>query len=293
MSVSAVTTRYRSLSVRGLEIFYREAGSSKAPVLLLLHGFPSSSFMFRDLLPLLGTRYRVIAPDYPGFGLSSFPARSSFQYSFANLTSVMEAFCDAMGLERYVLYVQDYGAPIGFRLALARPERVRALVVQNGNAYEEGLSSAWDPLKAYWRSPDVKNREKLRGWLTADGIRQQYLAGVPQALKPHFSPDTWTLDWARLQRPENLEVQLDLFADYRHNVALYPQIQAYFRSHQPPALIAWGKHDPFFTLAGARAYRRDLPQAELELFDTGHFALETHAAEIGRAMLAFSRRRGV
>jgi pimeloyl-ACP methyl ester carboxylesterase len=284
------TVRHRKLVLGRLEIFYREAGPPTAPAVLLLHGFPSSSFMFRELLPMLAERYRVIAPDYPGFGQSSFPKRENFRYTFAELTSVVAAFTRAMGLDRYALYVQDYGAPIGLRLALLHPERITALVVQNGNAYAEGLSAAWDPLKAYWQAPTRKRRGELRGWLTEDGVRLQYTAGVPQALLERFSPDPWTLDWARLSRPGNVEMQLDLFADYHTNVALYPEFQRFFRTRRPPTLVAWGKHDPFFTLAGAHAFRRDLPDAELELYETGHFALETHAPQIGARTREFLAR---
>ena len=282
---------HRTTTVDGLSIFYREAGPRDAPVIVLLHGFPSSSFMYRDLLPQLAVRYRVIAPDYPGFGLSAFPPRDQFDYSFEKLTVVMERFLEAARIDRYTLYIQDYGAPIGLRLALRHPERVSALVVQNGNAYTEGLSSGWDPLRAYWQQPSSANRRKLQGWLTREGIRQQYLAGVPAELWPRFSPDTWNLDWASLQRPGNIELQLDLFGDYRHNVDLYPQFQEMFRKHRFPMLIAWGKFDPFFTLDGARAYLRDIPEAELHLLDTGHFALETHSSEIAALILDFMNRR--
>jgi pimeloyl-ACP methyl ester carboxylesterase len=282
---------HRTATVDRLSIFYREAGPRNAPVVVLLHGFPSSSFMYRDLLPRLALRYHVIAPDYPGFGLSSFPPRDRFDYSFEKLTVAMERFLESLNIDRYALYIQDYGAPIGLRLALRHPERVSALIVQNGNAYAEGLSSGWDPLRAYWQQPSSDNRRKLQGWLTQEGIRQQYLAGVPEMLWPRFSPDTWTLDWALLQRPGNIDVQLDLFGDYRRNVDLYPQFQSMFRKHRFPMLIAWGKFDPFFTLDGARAYLRDVPDAELHLLDTGHFALETHSSEIAALILDFMKRR--
>jgi pimeloyl-ACP methyl ester carboxylesterase len=243
--------------------------------------------MFRELLPALGDRWHVIAPDYPGFGASSFPAPASFPYTFENLARVLIAFTDALDLSSYALYLQDYGAPLGLRLALARPERVRALIVQNGNAYAEGLSAAWDPLKAYWETPSSENRERLRGWLTFDGVRQQYVAGLPPSLVDRVSPDTWTLDWSRLSRPGNLDAQLNLFADYQKNVALYPEFQRYLRSRRPPTLITWGRHDPFFVEAGARAYLRDLPDAELTFLDAGHFALETHGPEIGERIRNF------
>lgn len=283
--------RHRRVRIGKLEIFYREAGPEDGPAVLLLHGFPSSSFMFRELMPQLADRYRVVAPDYPGFGQSSFPDRRTFRYSFATLARVMDEFVTALRLERHALYVQDYGAPIGFRLALRAPERVSALVVQNGNAYAEGLSQAWDPLKTYWQAPTRRNRETLRSWLTEEGTRLQYVAGVPETLVERFSPDTWTLDWARLQRPGNIDMQLDLFGDYRNNVDLYPEIQRYFRARLPPMLVVWGKYDPFFTVAGAAAYRRDLPDVETELYDSGHFALETHASEIGCRMRDFLGRR--
>jgi pimeloyl-ACP methyl ester carboxylesterase len=283
----AATVAHRKVSVDGVSIFYREAGPPDAPAVVLLHGFPSSSFMYRNLMPSLARRYRVIAPDYPGFGQSDFPAASAYSYSFEQLARTMQRFTEIVGVQRYALYIQDYGAPIGLRMALAHPERVTALIVQNGNAYAEGLSAGWDPLRAYWQSPTPSNREGLRGWLTAEGIRQQYVAGVPENLLERFSPDTWTLDWSLLQRPGNIDVQLDLFGDYQHNVTLYPRFQQLFRERQFPTLIVWGKHDVFFTLAGARAYLRDLPNAQLHLLDAGHFALETHGEEIARAMLEF------
>lgn len=284
---SAPPVAHRRASVDGLSIFYREAGPPDAPAVLLLHGFPSSSFMYRNLMPSLARRYRVIAPDYPGFGQSDFPAASAYSYTFEQLARTMQRFTEIVGVQRYALYIQDYGAPIGLRMALANPERVTALIVQNGNAYAEGLSSGWDPLRAYWQSPTQGNREGLRGWLTAEGIRQQYVAGVPENLLERFSPDTWTLDWSLLQRPGNIDVQLDLFGDYQHNVTLYPRFQQLFRERQFPTLIVWGRHDAFFTLAGARAYLRDLPNAQLLLLDAGHFALETHGGDIARAMLEF------
>jgi pimeloyl-ACP methyl ester carboxylesterase len=280
--------RHQTLRVGELDIFYREAGPSAGPVLLLLHGFPSSSFMFRDLMPRLSDRYRVIAPDYPGFGQSSSPSRKTFRYSFENIARVLGAFTEALGLQRYVLYIQDYGAPIGLRLALQHPERVAGLVVQNGNAYEEGLNpEAWQPLRSYWREPSREHRDRLRAWLTPEGTKQQYVAGVPETQLALFSPDTWTLDWARLSRPESVDVQLDLFGDYAQNLALYPRFHQFFQAHQPPTLIVWGRYDPFFTRTGAMAYRRDLPNAELVWLDAGHFALETHAAEIAQRMRDF------
>ena len=271
--------RHKTLRVGGLQIFYREAGQKGNPVVLLLHGFPSSSFMFRDLIPLLGRDFHVIAPDYPGFGHSSFPDRTTFSYTFQNLAETIAGLLDALSIDRFVMYIQDYGAPVGLRLALMRPESIAGLIVQNGNAYEEGLSDEWQPLKDFWADPSDEKREKLRGWLTEDGVRKQYLAEVPEAVIESLSPDTWTIDWALLNRPRNIDVQLELFHDYQKNVELYPEFQRFFRQHQPPTLIVWGKHDPFFTVDGARAYLRDLPDAEIHLLDGGHFLLESHLNE--------------
>jgi pimeloyl-ACP methyl ester carboxylesterase len=280
LETAVARTRYRSAEIDGLKLFYREAGSPDAPALLLLHGFPASSHMFRNLIPALADRYHVVAPDYPGFGYSDFPDRQHFRYGFASYAEIIDKFTQAIGLHRYALYIQDYGAPVGLRLALRAPERVTALIVQNGNAYEEGLSDAWSPIKAYWRDPTPENREKLRGWLTLDGTRSQYTTGLSDAQVELVSPDAWMLDWSLLSRPGNIDLQLDLFGDYRTNVALYPEFQGFFRKHRPPTLIVWGRSDPFFTVAGAQAYRRDLPNAELHLLDAGHFALETNGTEI-------------
>lgn len=290
-TAASTSVEHRAVYIDGVRIFYREAGPRDAPTLLLLHGFPSSSYMFRDLIPRLADRWHVVAPDYPGFGDSDFPPPGEYEYSFAQLSRTLDEFTATLGLERYALYIQDYGAPLGLRLALAHPERVSALIVQNGNAYEEGLSGAWDPLKAFWRAPSRENRERLRGWLTPEGIRQQYVAGVPEAQLTRFAPESWTLDWARLSRPGNLDVQIGLFGDYRGNVELYPRFQDFLRTRRPPTLIVWGRHDPFFTEAGARAYLRDVPDAELHLLNAGHFALETHSAEIAKLMRDFLARR--
>jgi pimeloyl-ACP methyl ester carboxylesterase len=278
---------YRTVEIAGLTIFYREAGSRSSPTLLLLHGFPSSSFMFRNLIPELARHYHVIAPDYPGFGFSTAPHPRTFSYTFAHLTDVMREFTDQLGLDSYALYIQDYGAPIGLRLALQRHERVSGLIIQNGNAYEEGLSKEWAALREFWREPTSANREKLRGWLNPEGIRLQYVAGVPASDHHRFSPETWTLDWSLLQRPGIIDAQLDLFADYQSNVKLYGDIQTMFRQQQFPTLIAWGERDVFFTKAGARAYLRDLPRARLHFLDAGHFALETHCSHIGSLIRDF------
>ena len=282
-------TRYKTIQVDGIEIFYREAGRQDAPAILLLHGFPSASHMFRDLIPLLADRYRVVAPDYPGFGQSATPDRGAFAYTFENLTNIVDRFTQSIGLNRYALYVMDYGAPIGFRLALKRPERVTAFVVQNGNAYEDGLTDFWRPLKRYWKDPSQPNRDALRGALTLKSTIWHYTHGVADPTL--LNPDAWTLDQARLDRPGNGEIQLDLFRDYGANVALYPAFQTYLRERRPPTLVVWGKNDPFFATEGARLFHRDVPDAELHLLDTGHFALETHAPEIAGLIQEFFKRR--
>ncbi len=284
-------TVFRTQKVGEVEVFYREAGPKDGPVVLLLHGFPTSSHMYRDLIPELAGRYRVIAPDLPGFGNTVTPPRGKFTYTFDALADVIAAFVDALGLTRYALYIFDYGAPVGLRLALRYPERVSAIVSQNGNAYLEGFSAAWTPWETYWREPTPEHRNACRDSLTADTIKQwQYFNGAP---KGRVSPDGYTLDIAYMARPGADEIQLDLILDYRTNPARYPEFQAYFRKHRPPFLAAWGKNDAHFLPAGAEAYRRDLPEAEIHLLDTGHFALETHAAEIGALMRDFFERKGV
>ncbi len=284
---------HRMVEVDGLQIFYREAGRVGAPTILLLHGFPSSSFMFRSLMLALADSYHLVAPDYPGFGNSAFPGPGEFPHSFSALATIVDRFTNAIGLDRYLLYIQDYGAPVGLRLALLHPQKVIGLIVQNGNAYEEGLSGEWEPLRAYWREPTPANREKLRGWLTPEGLRLQYVAGLPEGLIERVSPETWILDWARLSRPGNIDYQLDLFGDYRSNVELYPRFRQFFRDYTPPTLVAWGRYDPFFTTAGAMAFQRDIPDAEIHLLDAGHFALETHDTEIAALIrFYFGRRLG-
>jgi pimeloyl-ACP methyl ester carboxylesterase len=283
-----MSVTYRTLPVGDVEVFYREAGRADAPVILLLHGFPTASHMFRDLIPLLAGRYRVIAPDLPGFGNTKAPARGAFTYSFDALARVITGFTEALGLQRYALYVFDYGAPTGYRVAMAHPERVTAIVSQNGNAYLEGFSDAWGPWQTYWREPTPEHREACRASLSPEVVREwQYFNGADRA---RVSPDGYTLDIAYLARPGMDEIQLDLVLDYRSNVALYPRIQAYLREHQPPLLAAWGRNDAHFLPAGALAYKRDLPKAEIHLIDAGHFALETHAAEIAALMLDFLAR---
>ena len=280
-----MTTAYRTADAGGVKIFYREAGRPDAPAILLLHGFPSSSHMFRNLIPLLADRYRVIAPDLPGFGFSDAPSRDKVKWTFDNLARRIDLFTEAVGLKRYAIYVFDYGAPVGFRLALAHPERITAIVSQNGNAYVEGLSEGWNPIQAYWQSPTSENRNALRNLLTFDLTKFQYVHGVRD--ETLVAPEAYTLDAALLARPGMDEIQLDLFLDYASNVALYPKFQEYFRQSRPPLLAVWGKNDPFFLPAGAEAFKRDNPKAEVQFFDTGHFALETHVAEIATAIHAF------
>ena len=285
-----MTVAHRYAVVDGCRIFYREAGRPNAPALLLLHGFPTSSHMFRGLLPLLADRWHLIAPDLPGFGFSDAPDSTTFEYTFDHLASVIEGFTEALGLKRYAIYVFDYGAPIGFRLALAHPERITAIISQNGNAYAEGLSEGWNPIRTYWKEPTPENRWALRAFLSPETTRWQYVHGVPDETK--VAPEAYTLDAALLARPGNDEIQLDLLLDYAGNVALYPEIQKYFRIERPPLLLVWGKNDPFFLPAGAEAFRRDNPNAELHFYDTGHFALETHAREIAAAIRIFLAESG-
>lgn len=278
------TTIHR-VEADGIRVFYREAGPADAPVILLLHGFPTSSFMYRELIPRLADRYRVIAPDLPGFGFTEVPAERNYNYTFDALARTIEAFTEALQLKRYALYVFDYGAPTGFRLAMAHPERVTAIVSQNGNAYEEGLGGAWATIQTYWKEPTAAHREAVRREINDGGIRTQYTYGVPHP--EQIAPEGYTLDEALIARPGNMEIQLDLFLDYANNVKLYTKFQEYFRTAQPPLLAIWGKHDPFFIPPGAEAYRRDIPNAQVQFLDTGHFATETHVMEIAAAMREF------
>jgi pimeloyl-ACP methyl ester carboxylesterase len=277
--------RFRKVEVDGFNIFYREAGPKDAPAILLLHGFPSASHMFRDLIPQLADRFHVIAPDLPGFGQSDMPDRGKFIYTFDHIARVIDRFTEVVGLGRFAIYVFDYGAPTGFRLATWHPERVTAIISQNGNAYAEGLSDGWQPIRAYWEDPSQANRDALRAFLAPETTVWQYTHGVadPAAV----SPDGYSLDNFYLARPGADEVQLDLFGNYQSNVALYPAFQDYFRAHKPPFLAVWGKNDPFFLPAGAKAFKRDIPDAIVRFFDTGHFALETHASEIAAAIRDF------
>ena len=280
---------YRNALVDGSNIFYREAGPKDAPTILLLHGFPTSSHMFRNLIPALADRYHVVAPDLPGFGFSDAPDRKRFPYTFQNLAKAIDTFTQTIDLNRFAIYVFDYGAPVGFRLALAHPERINAIISQNGNAYEEGLSEGWNPIQKYWKEPNAENRAALRQFLAPEATKWQYVHGV--ADQSLVAPEAYQLDSALLARPGNDEIQLDLFLDYASNVALYPKFQEYFRTKKPPLLAVWGKNDPFFLPPGAEAFRRDNPDTEVHFYDTGHFALETHAAEIGTTIRDFLNRK--
>ncbi|HXC97350.1 MAG TPA: alpha/beta hydrolase [Edaphobacter sp.] len=278
-------TSIRRVQADGVTIFYREAGPANAPVVLLLHGFPSSSFQYRELIPRLADRYRVIAPDLPGFGFTVVPPERNYKYTFDALANTIGAFTDTLQLTRYSLYVFDYGAPTGFRLAMESPERVTAIISQNGNAYEDGLGSSWAPIQRYWQDPSFENREAIRKALTPEGMRHEYSVGIPNP--DQIAPEGYTLDAALLSRPGNVDIQLDLFLDYANNVKLYPKFQEFFRQHKPPLLAIWGSRDTYFIPAGAEAFRRDIPNAIVQFLDTGHFALETHLQEITTAMRQF------
>jgi len=282
------SVKYRNADVNGFRIFYREAGRPGAPKLLLLHGFPSAGHMFRDLIPQLADAFHIVAPDLPGFGQSDMPPRDKFDYTFDNIAGVIERFTEVIGFDRFAVYVFDYGAPTGFRLAMRRPERITAIISQNGNAYEEGLSDGWTPIRAYWQDPSAKNRDALRVFLAPETTRWQYIHGVADGTD--VSPDGQNLDNFYLARPGAHDVQLDLFGDYKSNVALYPKFQDYFRTHKPRFLAVWGKNDPFFLPRGAEAFKRDIPSAAVRFFDTGHFALETHACEIAQSIREFLMR---
>ena len=280
--------RYKHAVVDGNKIFYREAGPANSPTILLLHGFPTSSHMFRNLIPALADSYQVVAPDLPGFGFSDAPDRKRFRYTFENLAKVIDSFTQSIGLKRFAIYVFDYGAPVGLRLALTHPERVTAIVSQNGNAYEEGLSEGWNPIQKYWKEQTPQNRSALRDFLKPEATKWQYVHGVQD--ESQVAPEAYALDSTLLARPGNDEIQLDLFLDYASNVALYPKFQEYFRTSQVPLLVVWGKNDPFFLPPGAEAFKRDNPKAEVRFYDTGHFALETHHREIAGAIRDFLSR---
>ncbi|MBB5638770.1 pimeloyl-ACP methyl ester carboxylesterase [Pedobacter cryoconitis] len=276
---------YRYIKANGLNIFYREAGPKDAPVVLLLHGYPTSSFMFRNLIPVLSEKYHVIAPDLPGFGYSDAPPQDQFEYTFDNLTKTMQSFIDELALKRFAVYVFDYGAPVGFRLMLANPEKITGIISQNGNAYEQGLSTGWNPIQKYWQDPSAENRDALKDFVALKTTQFQYFEGVSDPSL--IAPETYTLDQHFLDRPGNVDIQLDLLKDYRTNVALYPGFQSYFRKYKPQLLAVWGSEDPYFLPAGAEGYKKDNPNAKVKFYKTGHFALETHVKEIGTDILAF------
>jgi pimeloyl-ACP methyl ester carboxylesterase len=276
---------YRTAEVDGLNVFYREAGAADAPTLLLLHGFPSSSHMFRDLIPLLADEFHLVAPDLPGFGRSDMPARGTFEYTFDHLAHVIDRFTEVLGLDPFSIYVFDYGAPVGFRIAAAHPDRITAIVTQNGNAYTEGLSDGWSPVQAYWKDPSPANRDAVRSMVQPETTIWQYTHGVDDTTR--LSPDGYGLDNFYLARPGADEIQLDLLLNYASNIELYPRFHQYFRTSQPPLLAVWGSNDPFFIPAGAEAFKRDIPDADVRFFPTGHFALETHADEIADAIINF------
>ncbi len=282
---AASVTHYRTTTVDGVEIFYREAGPANGPAVVLLHGFPTSSHMYRNLIPVLSDKYHVIAPDYPGFGLSAAPDHKAFKYSFGHYADLMDGLLQKLGVHRYAMYVMDYGAPVGYRLALKHPERVTALIVQNGNAYDEGLKAFWDPIKAYWADGSTAHREALNSLVAPATTKFQYTDGVSDVSR--IDPDNWSHDQALLDRPGNRDIQLDLFHDYGTNIPLYPKFQAYFRQYKPPMLIVWGKNDKIFPADGAKPYLRDLPHAELHLLDTGHFALEDKLDVMGPLIRRF------
>ena len=276
---------YRNIKIKGLNIFYREAGAKDAPVILLMHGYPTSSFMYRNLIPVLNEKYHVIAPDMPGFGFSDVPTREDFTYTFDNIATVMQGFIDELALKRFAIYVFDYGAPVGFRLIAANPERITGIISQNGNAYEQGLNTGWNPVQKYWENPSQENRDNLRQFVSEDATNFQYRTGVDdQSL---IAPETIALDQHFLDRPGNVEIQLDLLKDYANNVKLYPSWQAYFRKYQPQLLAVWGNRDPYFLPAGAEGYKLDDPNATVKFYNTGHFALETHCKEISEDVLTF------
>jgi pimeloyl-ACP methyl ester carboxylesterase len=284
-SMKTEDVHYRNIKANGLNIFYREAGPKDAPVVLLLHGYAASSFMFRNLIPALSEKYHVIAPDLPGFGYSDAPSQDQFEYTFENLTKTMQSFIDELALKRFAVYVFDYGAPVGFRLMLANPEKITGIISQNGNAYEEGLSAGWNPIQKYWKDPSAENRSALKDFVTLKSTKFQYYEGVSDSSL--IAPETYTLDQHFLDRPGSAERQLDLLKDYRTNVALYPDFQAYFRKYKPQLLAVWGSEDPYFLPAGAEGYKKDNPNAKIKFYKTGHFALETHYKEISEDILAF------
>jgi pimeloyl-ACP methyl ester carboxylesterase len=270
----------RSVKVDGIDIFYREAGDRKNPSLLLLHGFPNSSVMFKNLMTVLSDKFYLVAPDFPGFGFSAFPDRSVFEYSFRNISAYIDKFTDVIGLRRFTIYLHDYGSPIGLRLCVAHPEKIEKIIVQNGNAYDEGIGPQWDEVKDYWENPTPEKKKKVAAFISEEGIKMQYTAGLPEEALSRVSPELWMLDWDLMKRPGNVDMQFELNCDYKSNIEMFPAFQEYFRTHQPPALVIWGKYDPFFGVEEAYCYKRDLPNAQTHLIDGSHWVLETHFDEV-------------
>ncbi|WP_158618188.1 alpha/beta fold hydrolase [Chitinophaga lutea] len=270
----------KSVKVDGIDIFYREAGDPRNPALLLLHGFPTSSIMFKNLMTALADRYYLVAPDFPGFGFSAFPDKSSFAYTFENIAACIDKLTDAIGMRRFSVFLHDYGCPIGLRICVRHPEKIATLIFQNGNTYDEGMGPEWDPYKDYWAHPTPEKKAKLTGFLSEEGVRTQYTSGLPEALLPAVSPELWMIDWDLMKRPGNIEMQWELNCDYASNVRMFPVFQEYFRAHQPPALVIWGRYDVFFAIEEVDCYQRDLPDVETHLVDGGHWALETNFDEV-------------
>jgi pimeloyl-ACP methyl ester carboxylesterase len=270
----------KKVTVDGVDIFYREAGNTANPSLLLLHGFPTSSVMFKNLMIALSDRFHLIAPDYPGFGFSAFPDRSSFEYSFKNISAYINRFTEEINLRSFTVYLHDYGCPIGLRLCVNHPEKIERIIVQNGNAYEEGIGPQWDETKEYWQHPTEEKKKKVAAFLSEEGTRMQYTAGLPDELLTHVSPELWMLDWELMKRPGNVDMQFKLNCDFKSNIDMFPEFQEYFRTHQPPALVIWGKYDVFFSVQEAHCYKKDLPNAQIHIIDGGHMALETNFTEV-------------
>lgn len=277
----------RSVKVDGVDIFYREAGDKKHPSILLLHGFPSSSVMFKNLIVALSDRFHLVAPDYPGFGFSGFPDKDLFEYSFSNISAYINKFTDEINLKSFTIYLHDYGCPIGLRLCVNHPEKIARIIVQNGNAYDEGIGPQWDETIDYWQNPTPEKKARVSAFLSEEGVKMQYTAGLPEELLPTISPELWQLDWDCMKRPGNIDMQFDLNCDFENNIKMFPVFQEYFRTHQPPALIIWGKYDAFFSVEEAHCYKRDLPGAQVHIVDGGHMALETNFDEVLKLIIKF------
>ena len=270
----------RSIKVDGIDIFYREAGDRKYPSILLLPGFPTSSVMFKNLMTALSDRLHLVAPDYPGFGFSAFPAKDQFEYSFSNISAYINKFTDAINLKSFTIYLHDYGSPVGLRLCVSHPEKIEGIIVQNGNAYDEGVYRIWDEMRDYWENPTPEKKKKLYAFLSEEGVKWQYTAGLPEELLSTVSPELWMLDWDLMKRPGNIDMQYELNCDYKNHIKMFPVFQEYFRVHQPRALVIWGKYDPFFNVEEAVCYKRDLPDAQVHILDGSHWVLETNFDEV-------------